>query len=626
MRMADLQQPARPWEVLGAHLRTVDGTDGVAFSVWAPNARRLSVTGAFCNWHPDAVPMTMDPETGIWETFVPGVRAGERYRYVVRGADGRTRHKSDPYGRSMDAPPGSATHVPGPPEHAWSDGEWLAERTIRDLQRSAMRIYEVHLGSWRRGPRGRFLTYAELGPLLAEHCTRHRFTHVELLPLAEHPFYGSWGYQVTGFHAPTARYGTPDQLRGMVDLLHRSGIGVILDWVPAHFARDNYGLARFDGTFLYEDPDPQRREHPDWGTIVFDFGRREVRDFLIGNARYWLEEFHVDGLRVDAVASMLYLDYSRKRGQWTPNRLGGNHSLEAISFLQELNTRCREGLPGVITIAEESTDFKGVSHPVAEGGLGFDFKWDLGWMHDTLVYFRKRPNQRWRHRREITFRGFYLDAERWILPLSHDEVVHLKRSLLGKMRGTETQRFASLRSLLANQVGQPGKKLLFMGSELAPAGEWNHDRALPWKEAETDPARLAYASFLADLTAIYHGSPSLWARDPDADGFQWIDGEGTTDASVVAWLRRGGLPDAPEEVTVVVQNGASTPRRGYRLGLPLPGAWELVVDTDAAQYGGSGAGQPGPIEAEARPCGGQPASALVTVPALGVLFLRPAAP
>ena len=619
--MAEKQRAARPWEVLGAHLRRVDGTDGVAFSVWAPNARGVSVTGAFCNWHPDGVPMTMDSRTGTWEGFVPGIAAGERYRYVVHGADGRTRHKSDPYGQTMDAPPGSATLVPAASQHLWSDADWLAQRPLRDLQRSAMRIYEVHLGSWRRGPRGRFLSYAEIGPLLAEHCLRNGFTHVELLPLAEHPFYGSWGYQVTALYAPTARYGTPDELRGMVDLLHRSGIGVLLDWVPAHFARDGYGLARFDGTYLFEDPDPHRREHPDWGTIVFDFGRDEVREFLIANARYWLEEFHVDGLRVDAVASMLYLDYSRKRGQWTPNRLGGNHNLEAISFLRELNTRCREGLPGVITIAEESTDFKGVSDPVSEGGLGFDFKWDLGWMHDTLVYFRKRPAQRWRHRREITFRGFYLDAERWILPLSHDEVVHLKRSLLGKMRGTPAQQFAGLRSLLANQVGQPGKKLLFMGSEVAPPGEWNHDRQLPWKEAEGDPARAAYARYLAELGAIYHASPSLWARDPDPEGFAWIDGEGAADASVVAWLRRGGLPGVPEEVTVVVQNGASTWRRGYRLGLPEVGAWQVLLNTDAPEFGGAGIA-PGAIVATASPWGGQPASALVTLPPLSVLFLR----
>ena len=621
--MAHQPEPARPWQTLGAHLGNVEGTDGVAFSVWAPNARRVSVTGAFCNWHDDAVPLTLDGATGTWEGFVPGVGAGDRYRYVIRGADGRTRHKSDPYGQSMDAPPGSATHVPGPSAHAWSDGAWLDDRQRHDLQRSPMRIYEVHLGSWHRGPRGRFLTYEELGPMLAEHCRRLGFTHIELLPLAEHPFYASWGYQVTAFHAPTARYGTPDQLRGMVDLLHRSGIGVILDWVPAHFARDAYGLARFDGTHLYEDPDPQRREHPEWGSLVFNFGRAEVRDFLIGNARYWLEEFHVDGLRVDAVASMLYLDYARRRGQWTPNVEGGNHNLEAIAFLRELNTRCRVGLPGVITIAEESSDFAGVSRSVAEDGLGFDFKWDLGWMHDTLVYFHKRPDRRRLYRRELTFRGFYLDNERWILPLSHDEVVHGKGTLLGKMPGAGQQQFASLRSLLANQVGQPGKKLLFMGSELAPEREWDHDRELPWAEARRDPARIGVARLLHDLTELYHSSPSLWAGDADPGGFEWIDGEGTADPWVVAWLRRGARPGGSEEVTVVVQNGAATARHDYRLGLPVPGRWDELLNTDGEWYGGTNVGNGGSVWAEARPSGDQPASALVTLPPRGTLFLRP---
>ena len=592
------------------------------FSVWAPNAQRVTVTGAFSNWHPDGMPMTLDGATGIWQGFVPGIGAGERYRYVVRGADGRTRHKSDPYGQSMDAPPGSASHVPAPPAHAWSDDDWLRARPLRDLHDAPMRIYEVHVGSWRRGPRGRFLTYEELGPLLAEHCTRLGFTHIELLPLAEHPFYASWGYQVTAFHAPTARYGTPDQLRAMVDLLHRSGIGVLLDWVPAHFARDGYGLMSFDGTPLYEDPDPTRGQHPEWGTLVFNFGRAEVADFLIGNARYWLEEFHMDGLRVDAVASMLYLDYARRKGQWKPNIHGGNHNLEAIAFLRELNGMVHDGMPGAITIAEESSDFDGVSRPVADGGLGFDFKWDLGWMHDTLVYFHKRPEQRWRHRREMTFRGFYLDDERWILPLSHDEVVHEKRSLLLKMPGKPPQQFAGLRSLLANQVGQPGKKLLFMGSELAPEAEWNHDRALPWKAAEADPLRRSYALFLTDLAALYHASPSLWAGDSDPDGFAWIDGEGTTDRSVVAWLRRGSLPDADAEVTVVVQNGASTARPAYRLGLPLAGRWDVVLNTDAERYGGTGVGNAEPIDAAPVPWAGQPASALISLPPLGVLFVR----
>ena len=616
----------RPWQVLGAHRRQVDGTDGVAFAVWAPNAVGVNVTGDFSNWHDSAWPMTMLPGTGIWQRFVPGAMPGLRYRYVVQGADGRTRHKADPYGLAMDEPPGTASRVLDDPEFAWSDATWLAERGARDPQRSPMRIYEVHLGSWRRGPGGERLGYQELGPMLAEHCVQHGFTHLELLPIAEHPFRGSWGYQVSGFYAPTARYGTPAQLRAMIDLLHQAGIGVILDWVPAHFARDEHALARFDGTPLYEHADRMRGEHPDWGTLIFDFGRAEVRNFLIGNARYWLEEFHVDGLRVDAVASMLYLDYSRKAGEWKPNILGGNHNLEAIAFLQELNRLCHEALPGVITIAEESTSFLGVSRPVSEGGLGFDFKWDLGWMHDTLDYFARRPDRRWRHRRKLTFRGFYLDSERWILPLSHDEVVHLKRSLLGKMLGTRAQQFASLRSLLANQIGQPGKKLLFMGSEIAPAGEWNHDLPIPWEVAIGDPLRIAFGRLVDDLGALYRRSPALWAGDPDPEGFAWIDGEGTNDASVVAWLRRGPAPGLPDEQMVVVQNGASTLRRGYRLGLPLPGIWEEVLNTDSEHYGGTNVGNGGQIVADGSPWGGQPASATVTVPPLGTLFLRPAAP
>ena len=622
--LADGSHP-RPWQVLGAHPRRIDGADGAAFAVWAPNAKSVAVAGDFGNWHDAVDQLSPIPDTGLWAGFVAGARPGHRYRYIVRGADGRVRHKADPYGPAMDEPPGTASHILGESAFRWSDEAWLAERGARDPQRSAMRIYEVHLGSWRRGPQGERLTYEQLGPLLAEHCVRYRFTHIELLPIAEHPFRGSWGYQVTGFYAPTARYGTPDQLRGMIDLLHRAGIGVLLDWVPAHFARDEHALARFDGTPQYEHAEPWRAEHPDWGTLVFDFDRPQVRNFLIGNARYWLEEFHVDGLRVDAVASMLYLDYSRKAGEWQPNVKGGNHNLEAIAFLRELNERCRDGMPGVITIAEESTAFAGVSRPVAKGGLGFDFKWDLGWMHDTLKYFKRGGGQRWRYRRKLTFRGFYLDAERWILPLSHDEVVHLKRSLLGKMKGSPAQRFASLRSLLANQTGQPGKKLLFMGSELAPAGEWNHDRALPWEAAESDPLRTALARLVVDLGAVYAASPALWAGDPDPSGFAWIDGDGLADASVVAWLRRGALPRKRRELMVVVQNGASTARRGYRLGLPVAGAWEELLNTDSEHYGGANVGNGGRVLAEPVPWGGQPASAVVTLPALGTIFLRPAA-
>ncbi len=479
----DLRQLAagthpRPWSVLGAHVTGPAGLDGTRFAVWAPNARSVSLAPG--DDRASRVPMRRLGDSGVWACFAPSLGAGERYRYAVIGSDGRATLRADPMARWTELRPGTASRVAGPVSHAWGDADWLAARRSTDLHRAPMRIYEVHLGSWRRRADGGWLSYREIGPLLTEHCRRLGFTHVELMPIAEHPFDGSWGYQVTAYYAPTSRHGSPDDLRSMIDELHRAGIGVILDWVPAHFPRDEHALGRFDGTALYEHPDPMRGAHPDWGTLIFDFGRPVVRNFLIGNALFWLEEFHVDALRVDAVASMLYLDYSRRPGQWRPNALGGRENLEAIAFIRELNDRVHEAFPDVITVAEESTAFDGVSRPTADGGLGFDLKWDMGWMHDTLDYFARRPEWRGTHRHRITFRGVYLRSERWVLPLSHDEVVHLKRSLLGRMPGTPAQRFASLRSLLANQVGQPGKKLLFMGTELAPAGEWNHDLELPW--------------------------------------------------------------------------------------------------------------------------------------------------
>ncbi|TMB57660.1 MAG: 1,4-alpha-glucan branching protein GlgB, partial [Chloroflexi bacterium] len=476
----------RPWQVLGARAGQSAGQAGVFFSLWAPGARRVSVVGDFCAWDARRWPMRRLTGAGVWERFVPGLEAGARYKFSVLGADRRRRLKADPFGRAMDHTPGTSSRVAAPSRHRWRDGSWMERRGGIDWQRAPMNIYEVHLGSWRRRRDGSWLTYPELGRRLAEHCRRLGFTHVELMPIAEHPYDGSWGYQVTGFHAPTSRFGTPDQLRAMVDHLHRSGIGVVLDWVPAHFPQDDYALSRFDGTPLYEDPDPRRAAHPDWGTFVFDYASPWVRSFLTGNALYWLEEFHVDGLRVDAVASMLYLDYSRKAGEWKPNRLGGNQNLEAIDFIRQLNVTTHRAMPGIVTAAEESTAFPAVSGSPAEGGLGFDFKWDMGWMHDTLEYFARDPSYRRYHHRRLTFRGMYLGGERWILPLSHDEVVHEKQSLLGKMPGSEKQRFANLRSVLVNQAGQPGKKLLFMGTELAPRGEWDHDLQLPWRSA-ADP-------------------------------------------------------------------------------------------------------------------------------------------
>ena len=579
--------------------------------------------GGVTGQRPDGFPLRRLGRSGIWHGFVPGIGPGEPYRFRVLGRDGRIRLKADPFGFAMQRPPETASIVVEDSEHVWRDAAWMQARARVDLQRSPMHIYEVHLGSWRRHPDGSWLTYPEIGPLLAEQCRRFGFTHVELLPVAEHPFDGSWGYQVTGYYAPTSRFGTPDQLRAMIDGLHRAGIGVILDWVPAHFPRDEHGLARFDGTPLYEHADPMRGAHPDWGTLIFDFGRPQVGNFLIGNARYWLEEFHVDGLRVDAVASMLYLDYSRKKGEWEPNVEGDNRNLEAIAFLRELNLQVHAASPGVATAAEESTAFPGVTAPVAEGGLGFDLKWDLGWMHDTLNYFGAPPARRKRRKRDLTFRGMYLKSERWVLPLSHDEVVYLKRSLLGKMPGRWRQRFANLRSLLANQVGQPGKKLVFMGTELAPAGEWNHDVALPWGMA-TDPLRDGLARFLADLGSLYRASPALWAGDPDEAGFSWIDaGSHSSDPTVIAWLRRGAVSGAAQDELVVVQNLGAAARIGIRLGLPHAGRWDEVLNTDSRHYGGANVGNGGGVEAGPGPTGSQPASAIVTLPAYGTIYLRP---
>ena len=607
----------RPWQAFGAHLRSAGGRPGVAFGVWAPNARGVSVVGDFCEWDPARWPMRRDRGAGAWEAFVPDIGPGAAYQFAVLGADGVLRNKADPYGRRMQRPPERASIVDGPSHHAWTDDAWMRARRGADPRRAPMRTYEVHLGSWRRRPDGGWLGYAELGELLAEHCVRLGFTHVELLPVAEHPFDGSWGYQVTGYYAPTSRFGTPDELRGMVDTLHRAGIGVLLDWVPGHFPRDEHGLARFDGTPLYEPADPLRAEHPDWGTLTFDYARPGVRAFLIGNARYWLEEFHFDGLRVDAVASMLYLDYSRKRGQWTRNRLGGNHDLDAIDFLRELTGTLHQTLPGVILIAEESTAFPGVTAPATEGGLGFDLKWDMGWMHDTLATFGREPVKRGAKPRGLTFRGMYLANEDWVLPLSHDEVVHLKRPLLGKMPGPEAQRFASLRSLLANQLGQPGKKLLFMGSELAPDAEWDHDRELPWALASTGSLRPGLIRCVEAMGMLYRASPALWAGDGEPDGFAWIGGVGPR-SRVVPWLRRGA-----GQTMVVIQNLGRSPIPDFGLGLPSSGRWLEVFNTDAAEFGGHGVGNPDGIEAAPEPMAGMPASAQIRLPALGTLLLSP---
>ncbi len=620
-RLSDGTHP-RPWTLLGAHMIRLRDEDGTRVAVWAPNAQAVSLARVRSVGSPDRVPMRRLGDSGVWSAFVAGLGAGDRYHFAVTGADGSTTLRADPMARWAELRPGTASRVAAPSAHAWNDADWLTARASSDPYRSPMRIYEVHLGSWRRRPDGGWLSYGEIGKRLAEHCDRLGFTHVELMPIAEHPFDGSWGYQVTGYYAPTSRFGAPDELRAMVDELHQAGIGVILDWVPAHFPRDEHALARFDGTALYEHADPMRGEHPDWGTLIFDFGRPAVRNFLIGNALYWIEEFHVDGLRVDAVASLLYLDYSRRPGQWRPNVLGGKENLEAIAFIRELNDRVHHAFPDVVTVAEESTAFDGVTRATADGGLGFDLKWDMGWMHDTLDYFARRPEWRGTHRHRITFRGIYLRSERWVLPLSHDEVVHLKRSLVGKMPGDPAPRFASLRSLFANQVGQPGKKLLFMGSELAPAGEWDHDLELPWRAAEGDRLRAGLTRCMEDLGALYRASPALWQADEDPAGFTWID-IGDRDGTTFAWLRRGTAESGAADLLVVVQNLGATPRRRYWLGLPVGGRWRTALNTDERRYGGTSAARRQPITAAPLPLGGMPASAVLSLPALATIFLRP---
>ncbi len=608
----------RLYDVLGAHPRSVDGVTGVAFAVWAPGARSVRVVGDFDRWDGRLMPMRSLGASGVWELFVPDVGPGELYKYEVLGADGSLRLKADPLGFAMQLRPESASRVWDLSTYAWGDEAWLGERVTRDPTRSPMATYEVHLGSWMRHEDGSWLSYGELAPLLAAHCRRFGFTHVELLPVAEHPFDGSWGYQVTGYYAPTARFGTPDDFRAFVDTLHQAGIGVIVDWVPAHFPRDDFGLRRFDGTALYEHEDPRLGEHPDWGTLIFNYGRPEVRNFLVANALFWLDAYHVDGLRVDAVASMLYLDYSRKAGEWLPNRYGGRENIDAIAFLREVNERCYGRHPGTFTIAEESTAFGGITRPTYAGGIGFGMKWDMGWMHDHLDYFEHDPvHRRWHHDR-LTFRGLYQYSEHFVLPLSHDEVVHGKGSLLRRMPGDEWQRFANLRCLLADLYTQPGGKLLFMGTELAPWDEWSHERSLPWHLAD-EPMRAGLARYLVDLCALYRSEPALWAADPDPDGFAWIDAT-DADASVYAYLR---FDPASGSRVAVVMNLTPLQRLGYRIGLPAGGRWAEVLNSDADAYGGSNMGNLGGVEAVAIPWHGLPFSAALTLPPLSVVVLRP---
>jgi 1,4-alpha-glucan branching enzyme len=612
----------RLWEVLGARPMQHQGVAGTAFTVWAPSARVVRVVGDWNGWDGRSHPMRSIGASGVWELFVPAVGHGARYKFEVVGADGHLRLKADPFARWSEAPPGTASVVFAS-SHEWGDAEWIDQRTRRDTSASQrLSVYECHLGSWARSPDDpdQWLGWDDLGPRLADHLVDLGFTHVELMPPMEHPFGGSWGYQVSGYYSPTARHGDPDGFRRFVDHLHQRGIGVIVDWVPAHFPKDDFALARFDGTALYEHADPRQGEHPDWGTLVFNYGRAEVRNFLVANALYWCQEFHVDGLRVDAVASMLYLDYSRQADQWVPNRHGGRENLEAIEMLRQMNMAVHAEVPGVLTVAEESTAFPGVSHPVYAGGLGFTHKWNMGWMHDTLAYLEREPVHRRFHHHELTFGLVYAWTERFLLPLSHDEVVHLKGSLLEKMPGDEWQQFAGLRALYAWMWSHPGSQLLFMGAELAQRKEWSHDTSLDW-HLLAEASHAGVRDCLRELNHLEAELPSLWRLDHEPAGFAWLEAN-DADHSSYAFLRRGQDGDDP---VVVVANLTPVPRYGYRVGVPTAGRWRVALSTDDARWWGSGMEpvEGGEVDAEDVPWNGQPASIRMALPPLSVVWLAP---
>ncbi|MEV1199095.1 1,4-alpha-glucan branching protein GlgB, partial [Microbispora rosea] len=601
----------RLWEVLGARVIRHEDVDGTAFSVWAPNAQGVRVIGDFNHWNGAAHPMRSLGRSGVWELFLPEIGEGTRYKFQILGLDGIWREKADPMARRTEVPPATASIVERS-AYEWRDEEWMTARPSHDALAEPMSTYEVHLGSWRPG-----LSYRDLARELVAYVTDMGFTHVEFLPVAEHPFGGSWGYQVTSYYAPTSRFGSPDDFRHLVDELHRAGVGVIVDWVPAHFPMDEWALARFDGTPLYEHADPDRGTHPDWGTYVFDFGRNEVRNFLVANALYWLKEFHVDGLRVDAVASMLYLDYSRREGGWTPNEYGGRENLDAIEFLKEMNAVVYREEPGIVTIAEESTAWPGVSRPVHLGGLGFGFKWNMGWMHDSLSYMSREPIYRQYHHHQMTFSLMYAFSENFVLPLSHDEVVHLKGSLLGKMPGDEWQRFANLRALYGFMWAHPGKQLLFMGGEFGQGAEWSEANGLDWWVLDFDYHQ-GVRRLVKDLNRVYRESPALYSRDNTHEGFRWIDADDAS-GNVLSFLRNG----ADGSVLACVANFSGSPHEDYHLGLPTPGRWEEILNTDAYEYAGSGVGNMGAVESVEAPWHGLPCSTRLSLPPLGVVWLRP---
>jgi 1,4-alpha-glucan branching enzyme len=608
----------RLYDKLGAHLRTMDGVIGVSFAVWAPSAKRVSIVGDFNGWDGRLFPMRAMGASGIWEIFVPGLGPGTVYKYEVKTANGNLRLKADPYAFAAELRPGTASVVWDREAYKWRDRLWMASRTQGDLRHEPMAIYEIHLGSWMRVEEEghRWLTYRELAPKLIEHVKRFGFTHVELMPVAEHPLDASWGYQVTGYFAPTSRFGTPDDFKFFVDTCHRHGIGVVVDWVPAHFPKDDWSLRLFDGTALYEHRDPREGEHAEWGTLIFNFGRHEVRNFLIANALFWLDEYHIDGLRVDAVASMLYLDYGKKQGEWIPNRYGGNESIEAIEFFRKLNEAVYGLFPGCFTVAEESTSWSGVTSPGYVGGLGFGYKWDMGWMHDTLLYFGKNPVHRKHHHNNLTFSMVYAYSENFILPFSHDEVVYGKGAMLKKMPGDEWQQFANLRLLLGYMYTHPGKKLLFMGTELASWDEWNHEKGLEW-DLQSDPKRKQFQKFMKDLGKLYLKHPALWELDPSPDGFAWID---CNDAGtgVISYVRFG-----KKKHLVCVLNLTPVPRHEYRIGVPGKAGYRERINSDSQYYGGGNIGNLDFVRAEMIPFHGFAQSISLTLPPLACLILEP---
>jgi 1,4-alpha-glucan branching enzyme len=611
----------RAYEKLGAHLSKMDDRRGVQFAVWAPNAEHVSVIGDFNDWNPRVNPMQLHAEAGVWESFIADLEPGALYKYHIQSRyRGYDTDKADPYGVSAEIRPHTASRVWDIESYTWEDDSWMMNRVKKNALDSAVSIYEVHLGSWRRLPEGanQWLTYRELAPLLADYVYDAGFTHVEFLPVMEHPFDGSWGYETIGYFAPTSRFGSPTDFMYLVDRLHQRGIGVILDWVPAHFPKDEAGLGYFDGTHLYEHADPRQGELPDWNTFVFNYGRREVQNFLVSNALFWFDKYHVDGLRVDAVAAMLYLDYGRRESEWIPNRYGGKENIEAIHFLRDLNERVYAAFPDVMLMAEESTAWPLVSRPTYLGGLGFGFKWNMGWMHDVLDYVSTDPVFRSYHHNRITFSLVYAFAENFVLPFSHDEVVYGKGSMLGKMPGDEWQKFANLRLLYGYMFGHPGKKLLFMGNEFGQWAEWNHDKSLDWHLLQK-PFHSGLLRWVRDLNTLYRAQSSLFELDFDPAGFEWVDCS-DYQRSVISFIRRGRNPD---EILLFVCNFTPVPRQNYRVGAPLECYWREVLNSDAPLYGGSGQGNIGGLTAVPLPIHGRPFSLNMTLPALGLLVFKP---